>query len=323
MKFSALFLFLLLAPFTFSKENGRWMARDFTVLSDSVNSTLPSNQCRFVFRIENAQLNIDSSTLVIRTSVNGVWRERTLDQTGSFSSIVEPGTYSFQFYFNDQYSEIQWSSLSIAPQHEMTIGLQFMQAQSIMVFKPVIYVHTEAERTFDLSVNPAGNFTFVYPPMNNSWKGTAYPNGDLSIDGNKYPYLFWESNQQYQFHSEGNGYKIEKADVVSFLQKKLTELGLNQKEQTDFITFWGPKLTQNESSFVQFSVDESCNQFAELTCSPQPESVHRVYIQIAKWDPYFELFLNDITFSSAVNESWSLLEWGGFSFTKPEQLTQR
>jgi hypothetical protein len=322
MKFSTLFIFLFLAGSLFSRTNNRWAARDFTILSDSVNSTLPSNQSKFVFHVDNARYN-DSSTIVIRTAVNGVWRERTLDAAGNFSCIIEPGTYSFQFYFNDEYTEIQRSSLTIPPQHEMTIALRFLSnQQQIMVFKPVIYMHTEVEREFDLSVNPAGNFIFVYPPMNNSWKGIAYPNGDLSIDGNKYPYLFWESNQQYQFHSEGNGYKVEKAEVVSFLQKKLTELGLNQKEQTDFITFWGPKLAQNESSFVQFSIDESCNQFAELTCSPQPESVHRVYIQIAEWDPYFEIFLNDMTFSSVSNDSWSLLEWGGFTFTKPEQLTQ-
>lgn len=324
MKLNALFLFLLFAGFAFSEENNKWMAREFTVQSDTVNPTLPSNQSKLTFHVDNALsygLYPDSSAIVIRTSINGVWRERTLDSFGNFSTVVEPGTYSFQFYFNETYSEIEWSSLTIAAQHEMTIALRFMSSeQPIMVFKPVIYFHTDSEKAFDLSVKPVGKFTFVYPEMNDSWKGVASPNGEVTIGGNNYPYLFWESNQKYRFHSEGNGFKVEKTDVVSFLQEKLTELGLNQKEQTDFITFWGPKLVQNETSFVQFSIDDSCDQFAQLICSPQPESVHRVYIQMAKWDPYFELFLNDLTFSSVVNESWSLLEWGGFTFSKPEQL---
>ena len=49
-----------------------------------------------------------------------------------------------------------------------------------------------------------------------------------------------------------SGFFVGSDQVVSFLEKKLTDAGLSSKEQADFITFWGPKLAQNELNFVHF-----------------------------------------------------------------------
>ncbi len=320
------FISFLLSAFLGTAQSTHLDSLAFRIENDSLNPNLSAGESKFSFILDTSNFENVRLPNSVFTSVNGNWQNIRVDEHGKFSLVIEPGTYNlgFQLSTNSFLYATAFQNLTILSQHETSVSIPFEKTEPIRVVpcKPVIYFHTARKQEFDLSVNPAGNFTFVYPEMNDSWKGAAYPNGDLNIDGNNYPYLFWESSQQYSFHSEGNGYKVEKADVVSFLQKKLTELGLNQKEQTDFITYWGPKLAANESSFVQFSVDENCDQFATLSCSPQLESVHRVFIQIAKWDPYFELFLNDMTFSSVVNENWSLLEWGGFSFTKPEQLTQ-
>jgi hypothetical protein len=321
MKLLTIISFLLISLSGLAEYDQRLIAMPFNVIADSVNKNLSPNEAKFSFQIFNEEFQNPPFSIIIKTSVNGVWKEITLDEYGRFEFAVEPGTYKFQFYVNQIFSEIISQEVEIRKQHETTVRLIFHRnyyyPEGIMVDKPVIYFHTSEERTFDLSVKPAGNFTFVYPEMKDSWKGAAKPNGEIAIEGVNYPYLFWESSQQYSFHYEGNGYKVEKPDIVSFLHKKLTELGLNQREQTDFITYWGPKLAANESSFVQFSVDESCGKFAEMNCIPRPESVRRVYIQIAKWDPYFEMYLKDVAFSPVQPGNWYLIEWGGFSFSLP------
>ncbi len=290
----------------------------FHVTSDSVNKNLTPNEAKFSFQIFNEEFQNPPFPIIMQASVNGVWKEITPDEYGGFNFTVEPGKYKFQFYVNEMFSEITSREVEIRKQHETTVRLIFYRnsyyPEQITVDKPVIYFHTNEERTFDLSVKPVGSFTFVYPEMNESWKGIAKTNGEIAIEGTNYPYLFWESNQQYAFHSEGNGYKVEKSAVVSFLQKKLTELGLNQREQTDFITYWGPQLAENETSFVQFTVDYNCDKFAEMTCSPAPDFTRRVYIQISQWDSQFENYLEDVSFSPIPKSEWYILEWGGFSF---------
>jgi hypothetical protein len=319
MKTLFLLPFLLFSCFVSAEIDQGLIMNPFQVISDSENKDLAPNKSKFSFQIYNQEFQNPSFKYVIKSAINGVWRDVTPDEFGRFNFEVEPGTYSFQFYVNDNFYEIKSREVEILKRHETTIRLTFAEnwpnPERITVDKPVIYFHSKEVKLFDLSVVPAGQFTFVYPEMTDSWKGTVQPNGDISVNGDNYPYLFWESNQTYQFRSEGNGFHVEKADVVSFLEKKISELGLSKREQADFITYWGPKMVANGDSFVQFSVDDSCDKFATMNCSPKPESVRRVYIQVTKWDPFFESYLKDVTFAPIPASDWFITEWGGFSFT--------
>jgi len=316
---------LMLSFSAFSvEEEKRLMVLPFRVMSDTLNPQFTNNEAQFNMQVMNEEFQMTPFAVRMQTSVNGVWKEVVLDDSGKFNYHVEPGTYEFQIYANENFMEIKSQKVDIRPGHVVSVQLRFIdnyrygRGMQIEVDKPVIYFHTSEEREFELTVNPAAPFSFVYPEMNGAWKGIAQPNGDISVNGVDYPYLFWESKQEYSFKSEGNGYKVEKDEVIEFLSKKLTELGLNQKEQADFITYWGPKMTENGTSFVQFSIDENCNQFATMNCTPAPQSVRRIYIQLATWNPYFENFLNDQEFTAPEATDWSILEWGGFSFSIPD-----
>ena len=317
----AIYLFLLILLSNSAFAGKRLIAMPFRIESDSLDKNLSKNESEFSFRIRNSEFQNPPFAIKMRSAVNGVWKEITLDSDGHFLFKVEEGEYEFQFYVNENFLEITSEKVKIAAQHRIRVQLNFIENyyrnNEIIVDKPVIYVHTAKSREFEIGVQPKEEFSFVYPEMNGTWKGTAQTDGSIAISDKSYPYLFWESKQQYVFHSEENGFKVNKKDVIPFLTKKLTELGLNQQEQTDFITYWGPKLAENESSFVQFSIDESCNAFAALSCSPSPDVVRRVYIQISKWDAQFEIYLKDVSFNSFQKSDWYLVEWGGFSFTLP------
>ena len=117
--------------------------------------------------------------------------------------------------------------------------------------KPVIYVYPEKPMEVSVSINiTKGKFSVVYPKFNegnNTWKIKANPNGDIEIKNRKYPYLFYECDSY--FNQETNeGFIVDENNAEDFLEEKLKYLGLNDKEITDFITFWLPILLNNKLS---------------------------------------------------------------------------
>jgi hypothetical protein len=283
------------------------------LMSDSLNKKMTKTESKFRFNVLNV-------TEDLRISVNGIWKTVKLDAQNNFELKVQPGTYDFEFLLNEDYYEIFLSKITIEAQHVQDYRMFFegSEREQIKLKKPVVYFHSAVEREVKVAVVPIHKFVFTYPEATSGiWNGIVKPDSGIEIDGVEYPYLFWESEQKYAFKSEGNGFKVDKADVVLFLTKKLEELGFTQQEKTDFITFWGPALAENECSFVQFSIDESCNKFATMECSPTPDFTRRVYIHIAKWDPQFQTYLNEVSFQSIPKSDWYVLEWGGFSFELP------
>ncbi len=289
------------------------MMPSYYLVSDTVNPNLSKTEAVFRFHVSNGSVMSPKEHLKI--SINGIWKKVTLDKNDGFDIKVQPGVFSFQFFWNKEHYEITTGSITIEPKHVQVLEIYFESTNDhITVKKPVIYFHSAIDLPVEVMVKPTNDFVFTYPTSDGTWNGMVKASGGIDVAGTHYPYLFWESSQQYAFKSAGNGFKVEKADVISFLTKKLTELGLNQQEQTDFITFWGPAMAKNESSFVQFSIDEACNDFANMNCSPKPEATRRVYIQISKWDPSFEKFLKDLSFNSFTPSGFYIVEWGGFEF---------
>ena len=116
--------------------------------------------------------------------------------------------------------------------------------------KPVIYLYPK--ETMDISVNlniKNSKFTTIYPKFNgkNTWNVRANPNGDILIKDKTYPYLFWEA-EIYTPQETNEGFIVSDENAEKFLEEKLEILGLNEKEKTDFITYWLPVLLRNKLS---------------------------------------------------------------------------
>lgn len=43
-----------------------------------------------------------------------------------------------------------------------------------------------------------------------------------------------------------SGFVVAREDAVSFLEGKLAQLGLNDREAADFITYWAPRIRAHE-----------------------------------------------------------------------------
>jgi hypothetical protein len=176
--------------------------------------------------------------------------------------------------------------------------------------KPVIYLYPEKTTKVRVQVIPKGKFTFTYPAYNDGWNVTASPDGTLTTNGKTYNYLFWEGIQPLEMQDFKEGFLVNKANVIPFLEEKCIKFGFSSKEQADFITFWGPRLMENDQNLVQFVFNADCNKFAELYVFPKPDNTLRFYILYRKANSKENMpKAQEIPISN--RNGFDVLEWGG------------
>ena len=113
---------------------------------------------------------------------------------------------------------------------------------------------------------------------------------------------------------------VQKEKVVTYLETELTAMGLNQKEITDFITFWGPGMEQYESVAIQFFIDEVyADKIATIKVAPTPNSSKRIYMiytPITK-ENRGQFVDVETKYEPFTRSGFTLIEWGG---TEIEQV---
>lgn len=306
---------------TFAHESNKYVPA-FLVVSSEKDPTL--NKTEAVFEFEFMNPDFKTSLPDIQFSVNGKQHAFKLTKTGIHTLKVAPGSYVFQFYATANYFEIYSDSVTIQPGYRTKVQLRFDRADMpIMVDKPVIYLYPPTDLEASVTVKPTGTLTFAYPIYTDGWKGTAHPDGSMTIGGRTYPYLFWEA--QDAFHSSSaertSGFIVPAEQTVAFLEEKLTAMGLNDRERTDFITYWGPRMIANPSNFVHFVFNDACNQFAELTIDPQPAQLFRVYMLWAPAEAGMTVTPQDLP--AIHREHFYVLEWGGSELPSPILTSNR
>lgn len=197
----------------------------------------------------------------------------------------------------------------------------------MIVDKPVIYLYSDDDLEARVQLKTDLELTFTYPMLeDDSWSVNVTSNGLGSNNGRVYPYLFWEAKTEvldYQRNDDALvGELILKDTVISYLESKLSNFGLNSTEQTDFITYWGPKMSNYEYVITQFNLDEVVEEMAALDVSPIPESKRRVFMLFTGFDykPSIELENPASNLKSFNRTGFTLLEWGGTEVSKEKLL---
>ena len=176
--------------------------------------------------------------------------------------------------------------------------------------KPVIYLYPKKNMDISVQLNIKNSqFTTIYPKFNgkNTWNVRAKPNGDILINGRTYPYLFWEANS-YNPQETNEGFIVTEENAEQFLEEKLEILGLNEKERTDFITFWLPKLLRNKLSLCSFQTKNFFEDY-ELNVTPKPDSMIRVFLTIKKLEA--PINIKEQKLVSVERKGFTVIEWGG------------
>ena len=252
-------------------------------------------------------------TRKLKFGINGSDETIKLTEKNECVIIRKAQKSVFQFFYDLNFREIETDSIEIKAGQITIISLHFKNQHEMRpVKKPVIYLYPETDTELSVQLNTKGDLTFSYPEYSKGWNGTAHPDGSIDIRGNQYPYLFWESEQVFNtFDQKLGGFVLTKATVVGSLENYLSELGFNDKEKTDFITFWAPQLQQHQEVMIQFILNEACNEFASLNIEPKPLHLNRVYMVWASTDNLKPQIHKPQVLKKLNRDGFDVIEWGG------------
>ncbi len=183
--------------------------------------------------------------------------------------------------------------------------------------KPVIYLYPKEEKTaINVYLTFDGEFKTVYPQFSQSqvwknqgtWRVFADPDGTIYYGDNTYNYLFWEGTPNTEYKID-TGYCVAKEDTVEFLETQLELLGLNDSERDDFITYWLPKLQENEYNVISFDLTYF-NEAETLMTKPAPDTLIRVFMTYKGYDEPVDV-KQPIQHLRKIRQGFTVVEWGG------------
>ena len=179
--------------------------------------------------------------------------------------------------------------------------------------KPVIYLYPRTTQRVTVRVSPEGGVTKSAPKYGAGWIVTATPQGSLvTHDGHSYRYLFWESGLKEQPAPISEGFVVARADVKTFLERSMEQLGLDARETADFLEFWLPRMTVKPWAAIRFVPRAEIDRAAPLEISPAPDSVIRVLVDFRALDAPVKLAPQALT--TARRSGFAVVEWGGLLY---------
>lgn len=284
--------------------------------------SLKANESMFYFSFPNLPKGVDFG--IVYDYNGGPGKSIYLGKKRFFEVKVKPGIYYFQLLVNNDYYEITTSIFTITSKQKAFVSCYFQEAfdpNQNVIEKPVLYFYPELLTNVNVKLEPKGELAFSYPAYDKGWNFKADQNGNLTFGDKTYNYLFWEAKQDISAESidYSQGFAIDRASTIQFLEEKLTEFGLNDKEMADFITYWGPQLIKNERNYIHFVINEECNKFADLTISPKPDHIYRIYILTQALSIDSPLEFEPQEFKPIDRTGFTVIEWGGSIVKQLEQ----
>lgn len=173
--------------------------------------------------------------------------------------------------------------------------------------KPVVYLYPI--KTTDVTVKVGADITKSEPAYNNGWTATAKPNGQLTVDGKSFPYLFWEGQGQGLYPTVDAGFIVKKEDIASTIKDHLAKLGLNQKESADFMEFWLPKMPTTPFVRLTWFGTEQMNRLAPLSINPKPDTTIRIFLDFKGLNSSYDIKPQTLVAKKRVG--FTVVEWGG------------
>ncbi|MCX7781297.1 MAG: hypothetical protein N2491_10410 [Negativicutes bacterium] len=207
--------------------------------------------------------------------------------------------------------------------------LELYLVPQVIVKKPVIYLYPENVQPVEIRHDFKGRLLTTFPEYHDGWTVIASPSGDLlnTKDNRHYQYLFWDGiydfpPEHYRFTS---GFAVKRGDYAAFLQEKLTQIGLSEREINDFIVYWLPEMNQYPNCFIRFRLNDNIGGSSTLTVKPQPQTMIRLFMEFYGFNAWKDRpHLPEQNLPSIARQGFTLVEWGGskldfFTVAPPEK----
>ena len=177
-------------------------------------------------------------------------------------------------------------------------------------WKPIIYIYPTEDIDVSITASNPELFTVTYPKYNEGWKVKALTDGTLiDENGKRYYALYWEGHNKNISKVKEDGFVVKGEDTAKFLEEKLEILGLNYKEQNEFIMYWLPKLEKNKYNYIRFQTEDEINDNMELYIDPKPDTLIRVRMDYKSLDKKIKVKEQKLT--KPERKGYTIVEWGG------------
>ena len=143
--------------------------------------------------------------------------------------------------------------------------------------KPNIYLYPTEEADVEVRFKNPELLTTVIPEYTDSWQATAQPDGSLTVDGEKYSFLFYESDTSVQYMQREEGWIIKPETMERQLNEIASMYEFNKRETEDFVTFWCSRLESDTAYLMYPQHTETIDALMPVDISPAPESIYRVW----------------------------------------------
>lgn len=286
----------------------------YRIVKNEIDQSVPRHKTKVIFHVRSGAVSEETKLMY---GDNGWEKTIDLDDSKTFDFFIRPGKHQFMIYLNEQYREIITDSILFEVRHLVEIDLYFKSVHTNqLVKKPVIYLYPTKEMDVEVKLQPSGTLTYTYPKYDDTWKVQATPEGKIQAGKNEFRYLFWEAEQKLSMQDiMQNEVYIPTMEVEAYLEKTLTEFGLNSYEKADFMTFWMPQILscEEETIYLSFLFNEGCNIFAQIDVFPRPDEIGRIYLL---WKPVSKgkitsLSKNYPSVPQLNRSGFTLIEWGG------------
>lgn len=177
--------------------------------------------------------------------------------------------------------------------------------------KPVVYLYPQQKENVSVQVKVSGGMPISIPEYKQGWNVIASPDGTLYHPATKqtYPYLFWEGRSNQIMPESKKGFVVKKEDVHKLLEEKLTKLGLNSKERTDFEEFWEPRMQAAPYYFVTFLGKREMDTLAPMNITPKPDTIIRIFMDFKPLDK--PIAVQGYEIKTPKRTGFTVVEWGG------------
>jgi len=325
------------SPFVRAAKRIDVLSQNYVIISDEFSADIAVGKCLVVGQIIEPDYTGEGQIIPLSGGLVATLDRKktaTSNAEGKYSLLLDSKDTSLFFYKSGKEEIVIWK-YNFRSQHKVTINFYpGINSSMIMVDKPVIYMYSDEKINAEITFTCKGNLTFTYPEYNEKWEVTidqniitenkSGPNGPLR--GKNYPYLFWEAQQEeLEFEIQNqtmNGFLISTDSVINFLENSLTALGLNSTEQTDFITFWAPRMIVKPFALVHFLIgDDYAKNISELNITPTPDALRRVFMVFTPLETnQVGLTIKSQELKSFERFGFTVVEWGGSELNHLPQI---
>ena len=175
--------------------------------------------------------------------------------------------------------------------------------------KPVLYLYPEEDIDVKINFKNEDILKTTYPKYNDGWEVHVKSDGSITDEnGRGYYALYWdeEYNSKEDFST---GFYVKSEDSIKFLEEKLNEIGLTEREANEFIMYWLPIMEENGNNLVHFEFTKDREKTNKINIDPKPDSMLRLGIVIKKVDKKVKIKAQKLEHFDRVG--FSVVEWGG------------